>query len=321
MGAAARSARAPASSRGMNLQIGQQSRLVDTLAVAAAVLASIALIQLVTGSAPVTLAYAGGLAVLGLTAFAAGRRRTAPADSVDGVVPDWAVTSAAIEQPGVALAITDRANRMVCANAAYELWFGSAHAPPRLPVDGASAELLARAARAAWREGDSAQVTIANELQQWAAAAQRAGRGDDYLIWRFAPIVRSEPLAGIGKWITGTFGKILTAAGIEVALVGPDGTIRACSAGFSRRAAGDETASMAGQDFVALLRSDERDRIYFAREGRNGSPQTLVSVPLADPDAGLAQVRSGPAEAPSLMMLFDSGVGLGGWGNETRGQT
>jgi two-component system, cell cycle sensor histidine kinase and response regulator CckA len=295
----------------------QSRRLVDTLGVAAAVLASIAMIRLATGSTPVTLAYAGGLVVLGLIAFAAARRRAAPVAAVEGGVPDWSVTSAAIEQPGVALAITDRANRLVCANAAYELWFGSSHAPPRLPVDGASAELLARAARAAWREGDSAQVTIADEEQQWAAAAQRAGRGDDYLIWRFAPIVRSEPLAGIGKWITGTFGKILTAAGIEVALVGPDGTIRACSSGFARRAAGDETASMAGQDFVALLRSDERDRIYFAREGRNGSPQTLVSVPLADPETGTGR----PGEAPSLMMLFDAGVGLGGWGSEARGQT
>jgi two-component system, cell cycle sensor histidine kinase and response regulator CckA len=301
----------------MSVSLAQRSRsLVDTLAVAAAVLASIAMIRLVTGSLPVTLAYAGGLVVLGLVAFAAGRRRAAPAAQADAGVPDWSVTGAAIEQPGIALAITDRANRLVCANAAYELWFGSGQAPPRLPVDGASAELLARAARAAWREGESAQVTIGDEEQQWAAAAQRAGRADEYLIWRFAPVVRSEPLAGIGKWITGMFGRILSAAGIEVALVGPDGTIRACSPGFARRAAGDETASMAGQDFVALLRSDERDRIYFAREGRKGSPQTLVNVPLTDPDAG---ARAG--EAPSLMMLFDAGVGLGGWGSEARGQT
>ncbi len=75
---------------------------------------------------------------------------------------------------------------------------------------------------------------------------------------------------------------------------------------------------MAGQDFVALLRSDERERIYFAREGRKGSPQTLVSVPLADPD-NAPEARTG--EAPSLMMLFDSAVGLGGWHAETRGQT
>jgi len=137
------------------------------------------------------------------------------------------------------------------------------------------------------------------------------------VIWRFSLVTRSEPLAAIGKWITGVFGRILSAAGIEVALVGPDGAIRACSPGFARRAAGDETASMAGQDFVALLRSDERDRIYFAREGRKGSPQTLVSVPLADPELGGTKA----GDAPSLMMLFDAGVGLGGWGTEARGQT
>jgi two-component system cell cycle sensor histidine kinase/response regulator CckA len=197
------------------------------------------------------------------------------------------------------------------------LWFGSSYAPPRLPVDGTSSEHLARAARAAWREGESAEVTVADERQAWAAVAQRAGRGDDYLIWRFAPIVRTEPLAGIGKWITGPFGRILSAAGIEVALVGPDGAIRAASPGFARRAAGDETASMAGLDFTALLRSDDRDRIYFAREGRKGAPQTLVNVPLAEPDNGEARV----GEAPSLMMLLDSGVGLGGWNSEARGQT
>ena len=55
---------------------GGSRGLIDSLAVAAAVLASITLIQLVTGSAQVTLAYAGGLVVLGLIAFAAARRRT-----------------------------------------------------------------------------------------------------------------------------------------------------------------------------------------------------------------------------------------------------
>ena len=302
---------------------GREPRgLVDTVVVAVAVLASVVAIRLITGSTTVTLAYTGGLAVLGAIAFAAGRRRARPAAIAEGAPPDWSVTVAAIEQPGVAIAITDRANRLVCANAAYELWFGSGHAPPRLPVDGASGDQLARAGRAAWREGESGQVAIGDGEHTWAAAAQRAGRGEDYLIWRFAPIVRSEPLAGIGKWITGAFGRTLSAAGIEIALVGPDGAIRAAGPGFARRAAGDETASMAGQDFVSLLRSDERDRIFFAREGRKGTPQTLVNVPLVDPDAepgGLGGPRVG--EAPSLMVMFDSGIGLGGWGGEMRGQT
>ena len=292
-------------------------RMADAMAVAAAALASIALVQFATESLAVSLAFAGGLVVLGLIAFAAARGNPAARTPEAAGMPDWSVTVAAIEQPGIAVAITDRANRLVCGNAAYELWFGSSHAPPRLPVDGASAEGLARAARAAWRDGEGETQAIADEENSWTARVVRAGRGEDYLVWRFAPITKQEPLNAIGKYVTGVFGKILSAAGIEVALVGPDGAIRAASAGFARRAAGDENASMAGQEFSTLLRSDDRDRIYFTREGRKGAPQTLVHVPLAEPGAAPAAAD----QTPALMLLIDIGVGIGGWGNESRGQS
>ena len=239
--------------------------------VAAAALASAALVWLVTGTLVVAAAFVGGLAVLGLIAFAAARGNPAARTVEEPALPDWSVTVAAIEQPGIAVAITDRANRLVCANAAFEMWFGSSHAPPRLPVDGASSDLLLRASRAAWRDGESGSATIADEANSWTAEVVRAGRGEDYLVWRFAPVTRTEPLQAIGKYVTGIFGRILSGAGIEVALVGPDGAVRAASSGFARRSMGDDHASMAGQDFTALLRSDERERIYFAREGRKGS--------------------------------------------------
>ena len=50
-----------------------RGRTTDTLIVAAAALASVALVHLATGTATVTLAFAGGLVVLGLVAFAAAR--------------------------------------------------------------------------------------------------------------------------------------------------------------------------------------------------------------------------------------------------------
>ena len=308
----------------MKLQgLDQSRRLVDTLAVAAAVLASVALIQFATQDGTVTLAFAGGLTVHGLIAFTAARYRALPADVQGPGSPDWSVTVAAIEQPGQAVAITDRANRLVCANAAYELWFGSGHAPPRLPVDGASADLLTRIARTAWRDGNSGEVvTIADEDHSWTAEAQRAGRAEDHLVWRFGPVLRDEPVIAIGKYMTGAFGRMLADAGIGTALVGADGTVRAANPGFARRASGDERASMVGQEFVSLLRSDERDRIYFSREGRKGSPQTLVHVPLRDPmdDHGDDGRAEGASDGPSLMMLLDRGVGLGGWGSESGGQ-
>jgi two-component system cell cycle sensor histidine kinase/response regulator CckA len=102
---------------------------------------------------------------------------------------------------------------------------------------------------------------------------------------------------------------MLSRAGIETAITTSGGVIRAVSAGFAERAAGDERASLVGQDFVSFLRSDERDRIFFAREGRGGTPQTLVDVALVDPVE--RDTPPGPDEATSLMLLIDSGVGIG----------
>ncbi|APE28403.1 response regulator [Aurantiacibacter gangjinensis] len=304
-------------------QVQESRRLVDVIAVAAAVLASIALIQFATDNSTVTLAYAGGLTVLGFIAFAAGRARGGSTVQAEPETADWSVTVAAIERTDLAIAVTDRANRLVCANAAFELWFGSSNAPPRLPVDGTSADQLIRMARAVWRDGNAPGVTIADEERSWEAEASRAGRSDEYLVWRFSPVTRHEPLAGIGKHITGLFGRTLGAAGISVALVAPDGMVRAANSSLKRRGLGDENASMAGQEFVQMLRTDDRERIFFAREGRKGSPQTLVQVPLADPDAPASEEVPGraAAEAPSLMLLIDSGIGLGGWGGESKGNT
>ena len=292
----------------------------DWLIVGAALAASALLIHLVFGAPVVTLAFVGGIAVLGALAFALdGRRSTAPvADPT--ALPDWSVTVAAIEQPGVAVAITDRANRLVCANTAFTERFGPVAAPPNLALDAGSLDRLSRAARMAWRDGGGqADLLDDGQGKQWSAAATRAGRGDDHLIWRFQPLLEDDPLGDMHQLITGQFGALLSQAGIESAIVTTDGIVTGAGAGFAQRAAGDESATLAGQEFVALLRSDERERIYFAREGRKGTPQTLVNIPLGD----AASVFDETADrAPSLMLLLDAGVGVGaGWGGEGEGRT
>ena len=247
----------------------------------------------------------GGVAVLD-------RVRAEPAGE-GAAVPDWSVTVAAIERKGEAIAITDRANRMVCANSLFTQHFGVSAAPPSLPFERAERETVALLARNAWRDGSASIDQIAGvEGQEWAIAVTRAGRGDDYLIWRLRPIARvtTADLGAID--LAGPFGKMLSRAGIETAITTADGVIRAVSAGFAERAAGDDRATLAGQDFVSFLRSDERDRIFFAREGRGGTPQTLVDIPLVDPEERVT--TPGPDEATSLMLLIDSGVGIGsGW--------
>ncbi|MFN5778178.1 MAG: PAS domain-containing protein, partial [Novosphingobium sp.] len=64
-----------------------------------------------------------------------------------------------------------------------------------------------------------------------------------------------------------------------------------------------------GQEFTAFLRQDERDQVSWAREGRRGNPLTMYYLPVRDPDAPGA-VDYGTT--PSLMLLVEAGVGLGG---------
>jgi two-component system cell cycle sensor histidine kinase/response regulator CckA len=304
---------------GEGIQPGSQHhRIIAAIGIAA--LVSIGFIWLVTGSGTVTAVFGAALVVLLMVAVGLPRMRpVAGRESV--ALPDWSVTVAAIQRPGEAIAITDRANRLVCANNAYSDWFGPSVAPPNLPLERASLERLARVAREAWRDGTGAADTLDAEsgAMQWNGTAERAGRGEDYLVWRFRAVEDHDPTESLAERVAGPFGALLSRAGIEVALVAPDGAIRAVSRGFAQRASGDPAATLAGQEYVSLLRTDERDRIFFAREGKRGSPQVLVHVPLNDAESDLA---AGADEAPSLMLLVDSGVGVGGgWDGNAKAAT
>jgi len=294
-------------------------------AIAAAMLVSGIALWAVTGEVVLVLAYLLGLAVLFGVGIAMDGMRTGQASEVVAS-PDWSVTVAAIEQPGVGIAITDRANRLTCASSAYAEWFGIANAPPNLPFDRKGLEDLALLARNAWRDGSAIAEELGNGLEgsaadnrksgagsgsakRWRVQAERAGRGDDHLIWRFVPIEPEVADTLKSYDVTGPFGRMLTRAGIEAAITNPDGIIKSASAGFAERAAGDGKATLAGQDFVSFLRSDDRDRIFFSREGRGGAPQTLIHIGLDDPDI---PSPLGPDDAQSLMLLVDGGVGIGG---------
>jgi len=276
---------------------------------AAGVVASAGLLWFATGSGLVALAFVLGAGVLLGGVLLLDRVRGAPAREGTAAA-DWSVTVAAIERPGEAIAITDRANRMVCANRFFLDSFGVNAAPPALPLGPEGRDAVTLLARAAWRDGTAMLEEIeAEDETQWQITATRAGRGDDHLIWNLKPIVRASGTSLHALDLAGPFGKMLSRAGIETAITTASGVIRAVSAGFAERAAGDERASLVGQDFVSFLRSDERDRIFFAREGRGGTPQTLVDISLVDPAERTEP--AGPDEASSLMLLIDSGVGIG----------
>jgi two-component system, cell cycle sensor histidine kinase and response regulator CckA len=283
------------------------------MVLAGALIASAAALFLATSSWLLALAFLLGVGVLLGAGLVLDRLRIAPAQD-QLAPPDWTVTVAAIEQAGEAVAITDRANRLVCANSEFLENFGVSAAPPALPFAREALEVVTRLARDAWRDGAAVidLLPMPDGEFDWQISARRAGRGEDHLVWRLRPLPRVSNMSLGALDLAGPFGKMLSRAGIETAITTADGIIRAVSAGFAERAAGDDRATLMGQDFVSYLRTDERDRIFFAREGRGGTPQTLVDVPLIDP-ATQGQ-PAGPDEATSLMLLIDSGVGIGsGW--------
>jgi two-component system cell cycle sensor histidine kinase/response regulator CckA len=285
-----------------------QARRTDLLAVALAMAFSLLLVGLVTRDAIVVSAFAGALTAFAGLAFAVSRSR--PPQAEPGfALPDWSVTVAAIDRGDMAIAVTDRAGRLTCANASYEAWFGVGHAPPRLPLDEASLERLADATRTAWRDGNAtAEVQGTDEAESWRIEVRRAGRGDDFLVWRIAPVRSMDLVSELVLHLDGKLGKGLARAGIAAALVDPDGMIRAASPGFAQRAAGDELADMTGQDFVSLLSQEDGERIGWARDGGRGGPLVLYHLPVADPDL---PGEPDPHTTPSLMLVVDAAQGIG----------
>ena len=280
------------------------------LGVVAACIISIGLVWLVGQQSVVALAYGGALIAILLMLLLAARLKTDTAET-QMLQPDWSVTSAAIETRHRAIAIVDRANRLVCANSTYEGWFDGISSPYELAMDPASREAASEAARSAWRDGraEVPVVRLSSGDMEYRLRIERSGRGEAYLVWRFDEIRTQRSYDGLSERLAGPLGEVLSRAGVEVALVAPDGIVQTTTPGLAERATGNRENAVGGLEFVQLLRSDDRDRIFFAREGQQGSPQTLIHVPLDIPNASK---MSDADETPSIMLLLDSTVGIGG---------
>ncbi|TCD05423.1 response regulator [Erythrobacteraceae bacterium CFH 75059] len=275
-----------------------------------ALVCSVALVWLVAGSSLVAAAFGGASLVVVIIGLIIARWQEE--GEVPAVAPpDWAVTVAAIEDPGQAVAIIDRANRLTCANRRFTDWFGEDATPPHLGLSEEATKVLSGMLRLAWREGRGAAPRLANAAGDrfWDVSVERVGRSEEYLVWRFVEVLPKRLGDNLASEISGSFGTVLSRAGVEIALVSADGIVLASTPGLSERALGDRKAPASGQEFVSLLRMDERDRLFFAREGQQGSPQQLVHVPLDEPQPEHA---AGHEPSPSLMLLIDSAVGIGG---------
>ena len=277
-----------------------------------AAMASIALVWLIADSALAAAAYGGALLVLTIGMLTLARYRM-PASGEEALPPDWSVTQAAIENSQRGIAITDRADRIVCANATYRDWFGADETPSGLALTETWREQAQQAMRAAWRDGDATIVRIdKTDGPTYRLTLQRTGRADDYMVWRFAEILEERSYDGVAERLSGMLGAMMSRAGLEMAFVAQDGVILSHTPGLAERGIGEADAQLEGREFVSLLRTDDRDRIFFAREGQQGSPQMLVQIALDEPSPAQTGQGAKPHEAPSLMLLIDSAVGIGG---------
>ncbi|CAN5139932.1 hypothetical protein BH10PSE12_BH10PSE12_32010 [soil metagenome] len=249
-------------------------------------------------------ALAAGFAAAILTVAALGYAfvRTFPQASASGEPAlDWTVARAAADASGVAIAITDRAGRLLCASDLFGEWFPAYPAPPALPLDDGHGDRLAAAGRAAWRDGVSHAEGIGKGALRLDADISRTGRSEDYLLWRFTPVRQASILDDFNRLLTGEAGWQLSEAGIMAAMIGGEGRIRAANGAFLLRAAGRVDANIDGRDFASYLRIDDKGQVFFAREERSVVPLRLLQVPI----------KSGASEGPMLIIMLDEQGGSG----------
>ena len=275
---------------------------VTTLIILGALVLSGGLIWLALGDwVPLVLFAAGLVALASLIIIY--RRQFPQRAQAQAALPDWSVTYAATDHPVIAIAITDEAGRMICANRRFIELFGADTVPPKLALAGQGGDLLAEAGRAAWRDGQGHAAGLVASGIKIDAQVQSVGRGQDYLLWRFEPVQKFDLAAEADTMLAGRPGRALGEGGFMAAAISPEGRIRAANSAFAARAAGAEAGNVVGRDLASFLRADERNRIYFEREGRKGVPLRLFHLPLLDP-----LYTTDPEDrekAPALVVLID----------------
>lgn len=247
-----------------------------------------------------------GALLAGMVAFWAAadylRRNRAPQLVASALPPDWSVTRAVADQDQAALAITDRAGRLLCANDRFGKLFEGLRAPPDLGLDDASHELLMRAGRAGWRDGSSAVDGVKKGGAEFSVRVVRAGAGDEYLMWRFIEQAAVNIVSQANELVSGRIGRALASAGVMAVTVGSEGRVRTSNAAFAVRATGDENASIANRDLGGFMRLDDKGRVFFEREGPRGMPVRLLHVPLT----------VDMAQGDALLLAIDDTGGHGG---------
>ncbi len=207
-------------------------------------------------------------------------RQAQPAREPSRIEFDWALVRAAADNDDLAIAVTDRAGRMVCANSLHESWFGGPQTPPALGLGEDGDAQLVAAGRSAWRDGKAVVPRLRRDLMVFDAEVLRGGRNEDHLIWRFRTSQTLDLFAEAKRLIEGEAGRRLGEAGMMAILIGPEGRIRHATPAFALRAGGRAEAQVEGRDLISILDTDAEGAIRFSSEGKKGTPLRLMQFAL-----------------------------------------
>ena len=268
---------------------------VPILVAAVAGVAAAAVILTVAGSVALAAGFAAAALIIVGAVYVAARMFPAAANEEPEI--DWSVAHALASMSSDALAVTDRAGRLVCANERFGLLFPGYPAPPNMVVGDWAAAQLGTAGRAAWRDGNASSGTFDAAGTKLTAHVQRVG--DTMLVWRFAGNDVADLAKQAQSLVGGPSGDRLGLAGIMVALLGADGRVRAANRVLRMRAMGDERAMIEGRDFTRFLMTDNFGIVRFEREGSSGTPLRVLEIPFLDGD-----------NAPMLVALLDEELAM-----------
>ncbi|MBB4838750.1 two-component system cell cycle sensor histidine kinase/response regulator CckA [Sphingomonas kyeonggiensis] len=221
-----------------------------------------------------------------------GARRLFHSDTAAEQPVDWSVAQALAAASDDALAVTDRAGRLVCANNRFEALFAGWPTPPNLPISDAAVAALGTAARTAWRDGEAREDGIQVFGAPVSVRVQRVG--DESLVWRFIGVQALDLASQVRALIDGHTGDRLGSSGIMTAMVSPEGRVRAANRVFRLRAMGSGEAAVEGRDFARFLITDSLGLVRFEREGLEGNPLRVLQIPFLDGE-----------DAPLLVALLD----------------
>jgi len=252
-----------------------------------------ALLVLWLAGSPVVAAGFLGAAIVVVGAVIAWRLLNGDAATAARAI-DWDLARVIGEASEDAVAVTDRAGRLVCANGAYQALFAGLPTPPSLPLANEAVIELGAAGRAAWRDGSAQSAPIDCDGAKLVAGVLRAGDDDDMLVWHFALTADHDAIETAEEAVGGAMGDRLGATGIMVALLDPRGRVRAANRVLAARALGEVSGNIRGRDFARLLITDSRGLVRFEREGLQGTPLRLLQIPFAEGE-----------DAPVLIALLD----------------